>query len=749
MVVFLSFIAVFGFYIFNMAPSLTVGDAGEFQTASAILGIAHAPGYPLFSLFGKISQTIFGAGCLAYRTNILSALMGALTSAFFGLWVYIFLKNFYCRNNNDEEVVTDGAISAVSFFSSIFIASAPSLIHSSVQTEVFTLNSCFAALLTVLIFGTISPGYKNFVWYYLIFFLLGFASANHQTIILILPAILWSVIYNASPRRVVPDFARVLPFLKDVKKVLPLSFIVKSALFFLLGFSVNLYLPARASRSPALNVGNPSDIAGFLRVIRRADYGTLKLTVGQKAGYDLKTLIGQSRRVALGVMRELTSVGALLVLCGLFFMIKNTRTFSEAIFVILFYIFAVPFFIFTGNLPFDAESEGILGRFYVMGNLPIAFLAVAGGVLASDKFFKNKNFSLAVTAVLLAALACFNVRKNFNDYHWRKNFLAYDYGINLLRSIPPGGAFFMDGGDDTFYTTAYLVFAEGRRRDISLFDRGGVVFKSPYGADFRSGLLSREEKELRRKSVERDFATRRPVVFSTFNKDIISPAKVRQAGILYWSPENFRFLRNPSSRDLPDGLFEFYQTRNFTDDFGDYRSRSLQPLYSYMKASYVISDDKSPGESSSHVLAKGMAGFDYCLKRWKDIGWLRTNVKIELSYSAYRFFEKGDYDLSRTVYEYILKNVDPSDASLWTNLGVVYEKSGRPDDALMAYKKAIESNPRHALAYYNSAVIYWKKNDWEKVVENFKSVVSLEPDNAMARAYLMRAETELKRSVKK
>ena len=274
-----------------------------------------------------------------------------------------------------------------------------------------------------------------------------------------------------------------------------------------------------------------------------------------------------------------------------------------------------------------------------------------------------------------------------------------------------------------------------------------MVFKSPYGADFRSGLLSREEKEARRKSVERDFAARRPVVFSTFNKDIMSPAKVRQAGILYWSPENLWFIRNPSARDLPDGLFEFYQTRNFTGDFGDYRSRSLQPIYSYMKTSYVISDDKSPASSSVRErLTKGIAGFDYCLKRWKDIGWLKTNVKIELSYSAYRFFEEGDYDLSRMVYEYILKNVDASDASLWTNLGVVYEKSGRPDDALMAYRKAIESNPRHALAYYNSAVIYWKRNDWEKVVENFKSVVSLEPNNEMARAYLMRAEAELPKS---
>ena len=37
---------------FSLCPSVSFGDSGEFVASSAVLGIAHAPGYPLFSLFG-------------------------------------------------------------------------------------------------------------------------------------------------------------------------------------------------------------------------------------------------------------------------------------------------------------------------------------------------------------------------------------------------------------------------------------------------------------------------------------------------------------------------------------------------------------------------------------------------------------------------------------------------------------------------------------------------------------------------
>ena len=67
------FAAFFLLALFQAAPSVTTGDAGEFTAAAATLGVAHAPGYPLFVLLAKAFGTLFPLGSWAYRTNLLSA----------------------------------------------------------------------------------------------------------------------------------------------------------------------------------------------------------------------------------------------------------------------------------------------------------------------------------------------------------------------------------------------------------------------------------------------------------------------------------------------------------------------------------------------------------------------------------------------------------------------------------------------------------------------------------------------------
>jgi hypothetical protein len=65
-------------YVHTLSPGLLPADSGEFQLVAYVLGIAHPPGYPLYTLLGHLA-TRLPIGDPAYRVNLLSALFGALT----------------------------------------------------------------------------------------------------------------------------------------------------------------------------------------------------------------------------------------------------------------------------------------------------------------------------------------------------------------------------------------------------------------------------------------------------------------------------------------------------------------------------------------------------------------------------------------------------------------------------------------------------------------------------------------------
>ncbi len=67
-------------YIRTLAPSLLPGDSGELQTLSVLLGNTHPTGYPIYLLVGKLF-TWLPVGDVAYRVNLLSAVMAALAVA--------------------------------------------------------------------------------------------------------------------------------------------------------------------------------------------------------------------------------------------------------------------------------------------------------------------------------------------------------------------------------------------------------------------------------------------------------------------------------------------------------------------------------------------------------------------------------------------------------------------------------------------------------------------------------------------
>jgi len=65
-------------------------------------------------------------------------------------------------------------------------------------------------------------------------------------------------------------------------------------------------------------------------------------------------------------------------------------------------------------------------------------------------------------------------------------------------------------------------------------------------------------------------------------------------------------------------------------------------------------------------------------------------------------------------------------AEICYDLGTVYLKEGKFDEAIKQFNFAIESNSRHKDAYCNMGIVYKEKGDIDKAIENYLKVLSLD-----------------------
>ncbi len=65
-------------YLSTLSPTMLPADAGEFQIVGPVLGVAHPPGFALYTMLARLFS-LLPVGDVAYRVNLLGAVTGALT----------------------------------------------------------------------------------------------------------------------------------------------------------------------------------------------------------------------------------------------------------------------------------------------------------------------------------------------------------------------------------------------------------------------------------------------------------------------------------------------------------------------------------------------------------------------------------------------------------------------------------------------------------------------------------------------
>lgn len=216
----------FVIYLITACRSVYIGDAGEFALALDSLGICHPPGYPLFTILGRI----FVAALTFLRPVFAAGVFNIIVASAAVSFIYLIFRRTLGAQ-------TAFALSMIWAFTPIFWA-------ETVGIEIYALNILLVAA-TYLSLESQHP--KK--WYIAIY-LFGLSLTNHPSALALAPAILYLFVAEKAYRK-----ARQIPIL---------------ILLLAIAGTVYLYLPIRSALDPISDWGNPETTSALI------DHMTLK-----------------------------------------------------------------------------------------------------------------------------------------------------------------------------------------------------------------------------------------------------------------------------------------------------------------------------------------------------------------------------------------------------------------------------------------------------------------------------------------
>jgi hypothetical protein len=413
-------------YGMSAARDIVIGDTPELVTAAIKLGVAHPPGYPLFTMLGHLFS-LLPAGPMPFRLNLLAVVCGA------GTVTLVYFTAIRLTGNR-----------AASACAALVLASTPLFWSWSLVAEVFSVNNLFAAaMIYMLVMWQDDPDRPAFLIGAAL--LSGLALANQQTIVLLGPAVLF-VLWRrrkellARPRIVVASGAALM-----------------------LGLLAYAYLPWAAARHPLWNWGDPVSMEKFLAVVTRKHFGSGNLTNVPKyeGGSPLDRLVAWS--ASFGVF-------GVLLLAGAFQAWRRMRWFF--CFSLLAILFSGPIFVAYANMNLSVPlSRFVLERFYLLSHVAAAPLAAFGVLLATDLLGSavpalRAYASALVTFGLLLALVGVGIA-NYAEIDQSRNHLVRQFAEDIFATLERGAILAVDG-DEVIMPLTYLQDVEGYRPDVVL-----------------------------------------------------------------------------------------------------------------------------------------------------------------------------------------------------------------------------------------------------------------------------------------
>ncbi|XP_053553306.1 transmembrane protein 260 [Bombina bombina] len=440
------FACVFAVYVKTLLPSVPGGDSGELITAAYELGVAHPPGYPLFTLLAKLAIVVVPVGSVAYRVNLLSGFFGAVAAS------------LLCYTTSR----LSGSHAAGILASGLFSFSRLTW-QWSTAAEVFSLNNLFVALLMALTvrFEEAKTAKDRSKISQIGALCCGFSLCNQHTVVLyVLFIVLW-VLYH--------QFTR---------KELSVSSLLKLGACFVAGLLPYFYLIASSFLNRARwTWGDQTTFQGLFTHLLREEYGTFNLAKGETGTSMAEMLRFQGNHMTT----ELTPLAAGLAILALLFCFtsQDVKISVVCLFTEMLLCYSL-FFAWRANLDITRPLFlGVVERFWMQSNAVVCVLAGLG-LNVFTRILKSRIINSQLPQFLewtFAVVVIANqVTSNFRICDQSSNSVIDKFARNLLLSIPNNSIILLRG-DLPGNSLRYLQNCEGLRPDLALVDQEMMTYR--------------------------------------------------------------------------------------------------------------------------------------------------------------------------------------------------------------------------------------------------------------------------------
>jgi Protein O-mannosyl-transferase TMEM260-like/Tetratricopeptide repeat len=734
LVAFVLFAVVLVAYVQAMALSTPFWDAGEFIATSYILGIPHPPGTPLYVLIGRVF-CLFPISSVAARVNFMSALASVL-AVMFTFLVTVKLTKMSFKMQGWKAWVPG-------IVASLFMAFSNTFWNNGNGAEVYSTSS-FVMLLTFWMalrwMEAFDQNHSDKVLLGIVY-ILSLAIGIHLGTLLVAPGIL------------------VLVLLTNWRSAVRPKLLTLSALLFVLGVSVHLYLLIRANLNPDINEAAPKTWHDLWLVLKRDQYkpgsifvrrATFSFQFGMFWNYfvDQYTMWGGKLRVVGSYLPFL------LALVGAYYhAVFNRKTFAAVLTVFL--ICSLGLIIYLNFTDHEVRERDY---FYAAA---FHFFTIWMGLGAAGLIHKSLKatkhlvkwqlpVAAGVSCVLLvgAALPYFHFHYT-HDIH--KDRVARNFGYNMLAPLDKNAVLLTNGDNDTF-PLWYIQEVEGFRKDVRVANLSLM----------RTNWYIKQLK---------NYPPKIPLTLSDSEIDRLAPFRDKDGKV--WQTNEYVVYDMIGANNWRRPL---YIAVTVPDQMGLERRLVLEGLVFRISAEAVgmrIDEEKmrksmyeiydwtgvlTPQGTTDNSYYKDLNCTrliqNYAATAFTFAYWYRQNNRmdkaIELMERARTisptfpdaeralgefYLEAGRLDKAEPYYVGLLAKY-PADPEVRFQLGRIYAATNRLDLAVDNLKRSIELDRTFRYPYIALADVYAKQGKMAERDAVLRAWLEIQPDDAAVREYL-------------
>jgi hypothetical protein len=394
---------VFLAYLVTLSPTVPLEDGGEMIRAAFTLGVTHPPGYPLYTLIGRLA-CLLPLGDPAFRINIMSAFFSACGSAVLAVAVL--------RLAGKDDSGASGYLAAI--LSAWLMGTAPALWWQSVIAEKYALNYLFNAVVITAALMCLSPSPRVY----------GAESGSRRVVLLLGLATGLSASHHGQTSYLVPGVSLVVWW--TIRRF-PRNRRARATVLLLLMAGVGLsakflYPPIRAAQNPLHNWNNPSTAGRFSEYTSGEPYKYRILY------WDPAAVVRRSREHARFFPAQFGWPGVAAGILGMALLIRSRP--REA--VVLLSI------VLTGTAYcLNFSLQGIAIRtYYIPVFLAFSLFTSYGLIRAFREVSGRGRTAFPAVLVLTAAWLAWQTGRHGEEADRSRHFFAYDFSRAILRSVP-------------------------------------------------------------------------------------------------------------------------------------------------------------------------------------------------------------------------------------------------------------------------------------------------------------------------